>query len=176
MSSMLDTPCQKQLTALIATLCRSSGNNRDQYLQSPSTVQTFYAFVTTSHLDVSGCLSTTTIRQINPVARSLSQSLKVIVSKSRSDNSAELYGRILGASSRTIDRRGEARNIDLELGSPVQGLGLSNISLSSEEDEMGRVLVRDHGTGTRGLFLSVAGHEGHGEEPWVPKELHRQYR
>lgn len=92
-------------------------------------------------------------------AVALSQSLKVIVSKSRSDNFAELYARILGASSGTIDRRGEARKIGFKLGSPVQGLGPSNISSSSEEDEMDWGLVRDHGTGTRGLFLSVADHE-----------------
>lgn len=84
--------------------------------------------------------------------------------KSRFDTFAELYGSILGASPRITDGRGKDRSIDFEIGLPNQGLGPSNLSLRSEQDEIDQGWLRDRGAGIRGLVLSIAGREGHGEE------------
>ncbi|CAD6582744.1 MAG: hypothetical protein ASARMPREDX12_001020 [Alectoria sarmentosa] len=90
--------------------------------------------------------------------------VEVMVPKSRFDTFAELYGSILGASPRITDGRGKDRILDFEIGLPNQGLGPSNLSLRSEQDEIDQGWLRDRGAGIRGLVLSIMGREGHGEE------------
>ena len=90
--------------------------------------------------------------------------IEVIVPKSRSGIFTELYVQILGATPRISDKHAKGARLDFELGSPVQGFGLSTMSLCSEEEEIDQIWLRDRGAGIHSLVLSVEGHEGHGEK------------
>lgn len=77
-SSVLAIPHRKQVVVRDRMVCRSNGNCRDQCFPCPSTARTFHSSVTMLHLELSGYLSTTTIKQSIRVVRSVSQLSKYL--------------------------------------------------------------------------------------------------
>lgn len=100
----------------------------------------------------------------------------VIVPKSRFDRFSELYGQILGASPKIIDRRGEARRVYFRIGLSPQGFSPSAISRRPEKEELDQNWLRDHGTGIRAWFFPLQAVKVMGVKCWVPKGLHRRSR
>ena len=90
--------------------------------------------------------------------------VEVLVPRSSADNFAETYGLILGVAPRNYDEPGTNKRSDFEIGLPNQSFDPSTVSLRSEREEKDRDWLRDRGTGIRGLVLSIAGRDGHGEE------------
>lgn len=90
--------------------------------------------------------------------------VEVVLPKLTFNRFAKLDEEILVVSSRTINERDEDTQLNFETGLMNRGFGPSTVSLSSRQDEVDRVWLRDRGTGIRGLVLPVAGHKGHDEK------------
>lgn len=94
----------------------------------------------------------------------------VIVPKSWFDRFSELYGQVLGASPKIIDRRGEARRVYFQIGLSPQEFSPSAISRRPEKDELDQNFAARSWHWYSALVLSVAGREGHGDEVLATKE------
>ena len=90
--------------------------------------------------------------------------VEILVPKSELSKYAELYGLILGTTTKISGELSDEKRSNFELARPNKEYGVSNIVLRPAEDQSNWDWLQNRGTCIRAIFLSVKDRQGHGEE------------